>query len=63
MKKRKQVTMLVTVSVPVEFTADMARREVRTLINEQCNYVADEGMVKAVSVKPPSKRPHILGNY
>lgn len=35
---RKQVTMTVTVSVPKWMTAAQARREVRTLINQQCFY-------------------------
>lgn len=50
-KTRKKVTMLVTVSVPVAMTAAQARREVRTLITDQCNYSADEGDVKALKVK------------
>lgn len=37
--KRKTLTMQVTVSVPAWMTAADARREVRTLINEQCNYL------------------------
>jgi hypothetical protein len=49
---RKQVTMLVTVSVPREMTAAEARLEVRTLVNDQCNYSADEGDVKVRSIKP-----------
>lgn len=39
MAKRKQVTMSVTVSVPVWMTAAQARREVRTLITHQANYL------------------------
>lgn len=50
--KRKQVTMTVTVSVPVDMSAADARREVRTLINEQCNYSADYGDVKAKAIRP-----------
>lgn len=50
MAKRKRVTMLFTVSVPTDASASDARREVRTLINEQCNYYLDYGDVKAVSV-------------
>lgn len=34
-KKKKQVTMLVTVSCPSWLTAAQARKEVRTLINDQ----------------------------
>lgn len=35
-KKRKQVTMLVTVSGPAGMSAAQARRNVRDLINDQC---------------------------
>lgn len=37
-KSRKRVTMTVTVSCPRWLTAAQARKEVRTLINEQCFY-------------------------
>lgn len=46
MKARKTVTMLLTVSVPKGMSATQARLEVRTLVNHQCNYAADEGDVK-----------------
>ena len=36
-RKRKQVTMLVTVSGPAGMTAAQARRNVRDLINHQCH--------------------------
>jgi len=57
-KTRKRVTMQVTVSVPTWMTAREARREVRTLINEQCNYMSlgqddqqvDPDTVRAVRV-------------
>lgn len=39
MKSRKRITMTVTVSVPHWLTAADARREVRTLINDQTNYL------------------------
>jgi actin-like ATPase involved in cell morphogenesis len=57
--KRKQISMRVTVSVPLDMTAIEARREVRTLINEQCNWLSriDEGDVKAIAVKPAPKSP------
>ena len=35
MTRRKQITMTVTVSAPVWLTAAQARKEVRTLINQQ----------------------------
>lgn len=37
---KKKITMLVTVSVPDWLSAADARREVRTLLNEQCFYGA-----------------------
>ena len=52
MAKRKQLWMLVKVSVPAEMSAAEARREVRTLVSEQCNYAADSEDVKALAVKP-----------
>jgi hypothetical protein len=52
MKKRKKVTMIVTVSVPATMTAAQARREVRTLVSRQCNYSAYPGDVKALKVSP-----------
>lgn len=51
-KTRKTLTMLLTVSVPREMSAADARREVRTLINEQRNYYADEGYVKVRGLCP-----------
>lgn len=50
-KKRKQFTMLVTVSVPRDMTAAEARREVRSLITHQANWAADYDDVKAVGVR------------
>jgi hypothetical protein len=52
MAKRKQFTMILTVSVPAKMTAKEARREVRTLITHQSNWSADEGDVKAIKVQP-----------
>lgn len=54
--KRKQIAMLVVVSVPEGMTAAQARREVRTLITDQCNWSADEGSVKAIKVAPAARR-------
>ena len=51
-KTRKQVTMLVTVSIPVDYSAADARREVRSLVSEQCNYSMDYDEVKLIGVKP-----------
>lgn len=52
-KRRRKITMLVTVSVPANMPAAMARREVRTLITHQANYQGDPGDVKCVGIKPP----------
>lgn len=38
-KTRKTVQMTVTVTVPAWMTAAQARREVRTLVNHQSNYM------------------------
>lgn len=39
MAKRKKITVEVTVTFPSWMTAAQARREVRTLINNQSNYL------------------------
>ena len=52
MKTRKKITMLVTVSVPRHMTPAEARREVRSLITDQCNWSAGHDEVKAVRVAP-----------
>lgn len=46
--KRKKISFLVTVSVPGWMTAAEARREIKTLINDQCNYTAEPEEVRAV---------------
>jgi hypothetical protein len=56
MAARKKVTMLLTVSVPREMSPADARREVRSLVNEQCNYSADYGAVKVRGLRP-AKEP------
>jgi hypothetical protein len=38
-RKKKTFDLTVTVSVPAWMTKAEARREVRTLINHQCNYM------------------------
>lgn len=40
MKRTKLLTMTVTVRAPAWLSASAARREVKTLINEQCFYGA-----------------------
>ena len=59
-RHRKVVSMLVTVTVPRWMTAAQARREVRTLINDQSNWMCfapdheevDSETVRARSVIP-----------
>ena len=48
---RKEVLMMVTVSVPAWMTAAQARREVRTLINEQSGYLSHGPNYEDVVVK------------
>ena len=56
MKTRKRFRLIVEVSVPVGMTAAEARREVKTLISDQCNYAADPDDIKALSVKAAPKK-------
>jgi hypothetical protein len=62
-KKRKLVTMLLTVSVPASMTATQARREVRTNINNQSCYLdfvgpdMDEVIVKVRGIAPAKAKP------
>jgi hypothetical protein len=53
MAKRKHLMMILTISVPADLTAKEARREVRTLINNQSNWLSriDENDVKAIKVE------------
>ena len=44
--KRKHIEMRLTISVPNDMKTSQARREIRSLINEQCNYTAEYGDVK-----------------
>lgn len=56
MKKRKQITMLVTLTVPTVMRAAAARREVRSLVNEQCFWgYWEAGDIKVHSIKPAKK--------
>jgi hypothetical protein len=57
MKRRKHIKMTVTLSVPHWMTAAWARREVRELVNNQCNYLSsgpdyEEFYVRASKVAP-----------
>jgi hypothetical protein len=56
MKTRKRFRMIVTVSVPAGMSAAAARREVKTLISEQCNYSAEPDDIKALGVKAAPKK-------
>lgn len=51
-KSRRTVAMTVVVTVPIGTTHGQARLEVRTLINEQCNWKLDPGEVKVQSIRP-----------
>lgn len=55
-KTRKRVTMLVTVSIPADYSAADARREVRSLVAEQCNYAMDSAELKLISVRPSKSK-------
>ena len=48
--KRRVVDMIVKVSVPMGCTAKEARREVRTLINQQCNYRLDYNEIRVKKI-------------
>lgn len=54
---RKRLTMMVTVSVPYGMTPAEARREVKTLITDQCNYdmAWNSDDVKCIAAKPQPK--------
>lgn len=54
--------ILVRVSASADLTAAEVRREVRTLINEQANWSAEEGDIRAQKVAPAPKGlpPHVL---
>ena len=63
--RRKKITLQVVVSVPAEMSVREARREVKTLISEQCNYASFYGKaqkelgaddVRAVSVREVKTR-------
>lgn len=54
----KPVSMIVTASVPTWMTAAQARREVRTLINEQCNFLSHGPNLADVQVKARSVAPY-----
>lgn len=56
-KRKKTLQMLISVSVPRDMPAAKARKEVRTLINDQSNWHFDvePGDVKAIAVRAAGK--------
>lgn len=54
----KPITMAVTVMVPTWMNAAQARREVRTLINHQSNYLSHGPALEEFEVKARSVRSH-----
>lgn len=53
--KTKLVRMDLTVRVPSDISAAEARREVRTLINMQCNWYLAYGDVTVAKVRPVAR--------
>jgi hypothetical protein len=54
----KPITMVVTVMAPTWMNAAQARREVRTLINHQSNYLSNGPELQEFEIKARSVRPH-----
>jgi hypothetical protein len=50
MEKRKEITMVVKVSVPAHLSAAHTRREVRSLINNQCNFILDPWEIRTLKI-------------
>lgn len=55
MAKKKTHYVLVKIKAPEDMPAAQVRREVRTLINEQCNHSADPEDLRATKVVPVPK--------
>ncbi|MBO9428163.1 hypothetical protein [Sulfitobacter sp. R18_1] len=55
MPKKKTHYVLVRVSAPEDMGATQVRKEVRSLINDQCNHSADEGDIRAAKVSAVPK--------
>lgn len=57
-KKRRTAVLLVTVSYDPKLTAAEVRREVRTLVNEQSNYLCkvNDGDLRVRKIKPARQR-------
>ena len=52
---KKTHHVLVRITAPDDMPAAQVRREVRYLINDQCNDSADEGDLRAAKVSPVPK--------
>lgn len=52
MAKHKTHYVLIRVTAPDDMPAAQVRREVRSLINDQCNYSANEGDLRVTKVLP-----------
>ena len=49
--RRRTLYMTLAVRVPADMPAAQARREVRSLVNDQCNYDAEPGDVRVASLR------------
>jgi hypothetical protein len=56
MAKRKEVTLLVRLTVPATMTESAAAREVRTLISHQSNYAAEPEDLRVRLCRPAKHR-------
>lgn len=56
MKTKKIIRVTVELSVNKNMTAAEARREVRSLINDQCYYSWDDDDIRAKSVRPAAPK-------
>ncbi len=55
MPRKREHYVLVKISAPWQLTANEVRREVRTLINEQCNHSAEPEDIRARKIMPVPK--------
>lgn len=49
--KRKTIEILIAIRVPESMTAKEVQREIKSLINDQCNYIADPEDLRVLSSK------------
>lgn len=59
----KEVTMTVRVKVPDSMSASDARREVRTMLKEQCWHSLEDGEIKILAVETERKKLVFWGGY